>query len=413
MKKLKVFEAFAGVGSQSMALRNIGVNYEVVGIMDVDRYALLSYDAIHNDVNQVVKDVTKEDMLEEVKTKNIAYNFSTGKSEIPRNENDLRKLYNAHIRNKNYGDIRLVNENNLPDFDFFTYSFPCKNISNAGQQAGFEEGSGTQSALVWECKRIIKAKNPKYLMMENVKNLVGKNHKDLFDLWCKTLEELGYNNYWKVLNGKDFGVPQNRQRVIMISIKKNVDDCSFVMPTGECKQVKIKDILVEDVEDKFYMNKPFVLVKKGHQAEFLNMKHDESKRIYSSENNTMRCLKSKDRGQNNILIRAKLQHKGSDQSKRVMDIEGVSGTIDAMLGGNRQPKILELSKKDVFNVDGFVVRKLCPLECWRLQGFSDEDYYKAEKAGLSNSKLYERAGRGIVVPMLEEIFKILFKEYIK
>lgn len=201
MDKLKVFESFSGVGSQAMALRNIGVDFEVVGISEVDKWALLAYDSIHNN-KEKVEIKTKGEMLEEIKRSNIAYNFSTGKSEIPKNENDIRRLYEAHIRSKNYGDITKINEKELPDFDLFTYSFPCKNISVAGQQAGLEEGSGTQSSLVWECRRIIKEKMPKYLMMENVKNLVGKKHKPFFDLWCKTLEGLGYINYWKVLNGK-------------------------------------------------------------------------------------------------------------------------------------------------------------------------------------------------------------------
>lgn len=253
MDKLRVFEAFAGIGSQSMALRNIGVNYEIVGTMDVDKYAILAYDAIHNN-NEKVEYKTKEEILEEINKKHIAYNFSTGKSEIPKKEEDLRKLYEAHIRNKNFGDIRLVDENELPNFDFFTYSFPCKNISNAGQQAGFEEGSGTQSSLVWECRRIIKHKKPKYLMMENVKNLVSKKHKPLFDLWCNTLNDIGYNNYWEVLNGKDYGVPQNRERVIMISIRKDVDDGGFVIPKSNGITKYLSEILEHNVDKNLYID---------------------------------------------------------------------------------------------------------------------------------------------------------------
>jgi len=109
----------------------------------------------------------------------------------------------------NYGDIRLINPNDLPDFDLFTYSYPCKNISVAGAGEGLIEGSGTASSLVWECQKIISAKTPKFLMMENVKNLVGKNHKPSFDLWVKWLEDNDYNNYWKVLNAKNYNVPQN------------------------------------------------------------------------------------------------------------------------------------------------------------------------------------------------------------
>ena len=380
MDKLKVFEAFAGVGSQSMALRNIGIDYEVVGISEVDRYAIMSYWAIHHNgkIEYDYTNTTKKEILEEIANKNIAYNFSTYKSEIPKNDNKLIKLYNAHKVIKNYGDIRLINENELPIFDLFTYSFPCKNISTSGKQDGLKEGSNTQSSLIWECRRIIKSKRPKYLMMENVRNLVGEKHKPFFDLWCKELEDMGYNNYWKVLNGKYFSVPQNRERVIMISILKEYDK-GYEMPTTDKLPMKcIKDILTDDTDEELYLNKKFIL------------------------NNN--CSNNK-----GIIISARLEDNRSDRS-RIANINGIMYTLDSMNGGAREPKIL-VDKNDninVYSVNGYMVRKLSPLECWRLMGYSDEDFTKARDIGeLSNSKLYERAGRGIVVPMLEKVFEEL------
>ncbi len=380
MSKLKVFEAFAGVGSQSMALRNIGIDYEVVGISEVDRYAIMSYWAIHHNgkIEYDYTNTTKKEILEEIANKNIAYNFSTYKSEIPKNDNKLIKLYNAHKVIKNYGDIRLINENELPIFDLFTYSFPCKNISTSGKQDGLKEGSNTQSSLIWECRRIIKSKRPKYLMMENVKNLVGEKHKPFFDLWCKELEDMGYNNYWKVLNGKYFSVPQNRERVIMIIILKEYDK-GYEMPTTDKLPMKcIKDILTNDVDEELYLNKKFIL----------NNNRNNNKEI---------------------IISAKLEDNRSDRS-RIVNTDGIMYTLDSMNGGAREPKIL-VNKNDninVYSVSGYMVRKLSPLECWRLMGYSDEDFIKARDIGeLSNSKLYERAGRGIVVPMLEKVFEEL------
>ena len=380
MDKLKVFEAFAGVGSQSMALRNIGIDYEVVGISEVDRYAIMSYWAIHHNgkIEYDYTNTTKKEILEEIANKNISYNFSTYKSEIPKNDNKLIKLYNAHKVIKNYGDIRLINENELPIFDLFTYSFPCKNISTSGKQDGLKEGSNTQSSLIWECRRIIKSKRPKYLMMENVRNLVGEKHKPFFDLWCKELEDMGYNNYWKVLNGKYFSVPQNRERVIMISILKEYDK-GYEMPTTDKLPMKcIKDILTNDTDEELYLNKKFIL------------------------NNN--CSNNK-----GIIISARLEDNRSDRS-RIANINGIMYTLDSMNGGAREPKIL-VDKNDninVYSVNGYMVRKLSPLECWRLMGYSDEDFIKARDIGeLSNSKLYERAGRGIVVPMLEKVFEEL------
>lgn len=413
MGKLRVFEAFAGVGSQAMALRNLGVNYEVVGISEVDRYALIAYDAIHNS-QEVIPTKTKEEMLDEINKRNIAYNFSTGKSEIPKNEAELRKLYEAHIRSKNYGDITKINPTTLPDFDLFTYSFPCKNISVAGKQAGLEEGSGTQSSLVWECRDIIKMKKPKYLLMENVKNLVGKNHKPFFDKWCEELVSMGYVNYWKVLNGKNFGVPQNRERVMMISILKE-ETKQFSMPVGGDSGLRLKDVLEESVEEQYYIKK---------QCEFNN---------YATNDQP-----------NSLQQVGMLQTKGNESNRRVYDANGIAPTLNSMNGGNRQPKIMCGGNIIIDDTQGFDrdefgnkkprvyedyapslralrsglktldnnyrIRKLTPLECWRLMGFSDNDFDKAKEAGLSNTKLYERAGRGIVVPMLEAIFYELLKD---
>ena len=164
---LRVFEAFAGYGSQSIALRNLGIEYEVVAISEIDKYAIKAYEAIHGPTN-------------------------------------------------NLGDICKINPSDIPDHDLFTYSFPCQDLSVAGKQAGL--GKGTRSGLLYECEKIIEAKKPKYLLLENVKNLVSKKFKPHFDEWLDYLESLGYTNYWKALNTKDYGVPQNRERVFVVSI---------------------------------------------------------------------------------------------------------------------------------------------------------------------------------------------------
>lgn len=164
---IKVFEAFAGVGTQAMALKRIGIDYKVIGISEIDKFALKSYEEIHGKVN-------------------------------------------------NYGDISKIDSDSLPDFDLFTYSFPCQDISMAGKQAGFDRDSGTRSSLLWECERIIRNKRPKYLLMENVKALTFKKNMEGFNTWIKILEDMGYKNYWEILNAKDYGVPQNRESVLCI-----------------------------------------------------------------------------------------------------------------------------------------------------------------------------------------------------
>lgn len=201
--KLRVLENFAGIGTQRMALEKLGIEHEVVGITEIDKFAIKSYEAIHGETN-------------------------------------------------NLGDISLVDPNDVPDHDLFTYSFPCQDISVAGKGKGFEKGSGTRSGLLWECEKVIRAKKPKYLLMENVKNLVSKKFKPGFEEWLKALEELGYTNYWQVLNAKDFGIPQNRERVFCVSILGEHEPYEF--PEKETLELRLKDILEDEVEEKFYLS---------------------------------------------------------------------------------------------------------------------------------------------------------------
>lgn len=174
MNKIRVFEAFAGYGSQNLALKRLKrdfphFEYEVVGISEIDKYAIQAYNALHPNVT-------------------------------------------------NYGDISKIDWAQVPDFDLFTWSFPCTNISTAGRQEGFLKGSGTASSLAWECLKAIKIKRPKYLLMENVAALVSQKFLPHFRELQNEISKFGYEHFTQVLNAKDYGVPQNRERVFMISI---------------------------------------------------------------------------------------------------------------------------------------------------------------------------------------------------
>ena len=221
--KLRVFESFSGIGSQRIALDLLTFPYISVGISEVDRYAILAYDAIHNPVTQedYSEGKSDEEMLNYLRSISVGYNFSTYEDELPKKHKDIIALYNACLNSHNYGDISKINPSSLPDMDFFTYSFPCKNISIAGiprgSNVGFDKDIESQSALLWQCEKIIKEKRPKYLMMENVKNILGKSNIGNFKKWISILEELGYRSEYAVYNASDFGVPQNRERVIMMS----------------------------------------------------------------------------------------------------------------------------------------------------------------------------------------------------
>ncbi len=196
--KIRIFEAFAGYGSQSIALQRLkedfpGFDYEVVGFSEIDRFAVLAYYAARD---------------------TGLHGQSIDRLNLKKYEPSPELL----AKYPNFGDITNIEWAEVPDFDLFTYSFPCQDISTAGKQRGFDEGSGSRSSLLWECARAIKVKRPKFLLMENVKALTFKKHKDNFKRWRDTLEALGYSNYWAILNAKNFGVPQNRERVFMVSI---------------------------------------------------------------------------------------------------------------------------------------------------------------------------------------------------
>lgn len=185
-----------------MALRNIGVPYEVVGISEIDKYAIQAYMAVHGEA-------------------------------------------------KNYGDISKIDWAEVPDFDLFTYSFPCTDLSNAGKQAGMEEGSGTRSSLLWECRKAIEAKHPKYLLLENVKALVSEKFLLGYKKWVFYLESQGYTTFAQVLNAKDYGIPQNRERIFVVSIRESDKWYSFPQPIP--LKLRLKDMLEDKVDEKYYL----------------------------------------------------------------------------------------------------------------------------------------------------------------
>lgn len=367
-----MFESFCGVGSFRMAMRNLHLDFNVVGVSEVDRYALLAYNAIHNEQNNVIEP-DKDSIINYIKNKNICYNFSTKEQEIPNKESDLKAIYNASVRCNNYGDIRVIDSKKLPKFNLFTYQFSCKNISVCGNMAGFEKGSNTQSSLVWDCQSIIEDVRPEFLIMENVKNIVGDKNISTFKEWIALLGTYGYNSYWKVLNAKDFGIPQNRERVIMVSIRNDIDK-GFEFPEPIALESFVKDYIEHDFDKKY-------LLKEDWQKSF-NKKTME----VESESIKFSCNRKVNDARDKCVIQT---------------IMAASGT-----GGNNQPKIY-------YEDDGIgILRKITPLESWRLMGFQDEDYYKAKNIGrLQNSHLYERAGRGIAIGMLEKIFLQLSNIY--
>lgn len=359
---LRVFEAFAGYGSQTMALRNLKIPHKVVGISEIEGDVIFSYAAIHTDfidkkntIDELVP-TDEEEMYKYLEQINVPLDYKTFENKARKLKyNKLREMYLANKLANNFGDIQKINPKELPDFDLFTYSFPCQDISVAGFQNGLNAESGTRSSLLWECCKIIEEKKPKYLMMENVKNLIGKNHKHNFDEFLLYLESLGYKNKWGILNARDFGVPQNRERVFCISVLDQ--EIEFEFPKEVKLEKTLNDILEKNVPDSYYLKKNQVLDEQLNQ-------------------DVSYCLDSN-------------YWKGT--------------TLESFLAKRRRQLVTD--KK---NEEGkYMVRRLTPLETWRLMGCTDDDFIKASQF-VSNTSLYKQSGNSIVVPVLEAIFKQLF-----
>ena len=417
---LKVFEAFSGVGSQRMALRNLGVDYEVVATSEIDDFAVKSYAAIH-DNNKVVPEETVENMEAYLKKRNIPLNKDGARKNLRGKR--LKEFYEACVKSNNLGDISKVDTQDIPDHDLFTYSFPCQDISVAGKGLGLDEGGGTRSGLLWECQKVIAGKKPKYLLLENVKNLVGKKHKPNFDKWLEWLEGQGYTNYWEVLNAKDFGIPQNRERVFVVSILG--EHKPYVFPSKEKLILRLKDILEDEVDEKYYLDDEktekliatFTDVKDIEQQEGLKMNRNKvSRKTDVAQTLLARDYKgfgnqdmngviepmiaaSRGRNSNNPSDRTP----GSPTEQRLeINRNGTSNTITTVQKDNYVIEPNNLKHTD------YRIRKLTPKECWRLMGFSDDDFHKAEEVN-SNTQLYKQAGNSIVVTVLEAIFKQLLE----
>ena len=310
----------------------------------------------------------------------------------------------------NLGDISKINVEDIPEHDLFTYSYPCQSISVAGKQEGMIKGK-TRSGLLYECEKIIEHCRPKYLLLENVKNLVGKKFKPQFDEWLEYLESLGYTSYWKVLNAKDYGVPQNRERVFAVSILGDHKPYKFAdkIPLDKC----IADILEDEVDEKYYLSeeiqKRFKITNQNKniigttKPDFRTIGQRD---LVYDKNGIMGALVATDYKQPKQIAEINqlgmLDIKGNEQVRRVYGANGISPTLNTMQGGNRQPKILE-------GLD-YRIRKLTPRECFRLMGMREDDIDKIQAVGISNTQQYKMAGNSIVVNVLEAIFKNLFME---
>lgn len=403
---LKVIELFSGIGAQRKALEMADITHQVVAISEIDKYAIKVYETLYGKTN-------------------------------------------------NLGDITQIAK--LPKADMWTYSFPCTDISVSGRLKGLEKGSGTHSSLLWEVQRLLEVSKksdelPKYLLLENVKNLVSKRFKPCFDSWCSYLESLGYKNFYKVLNARDYGVPQNRERVFCLSI---LDGEEFAFPESVPLETKLGDLLESDVDEKYYLSDRLITC-------FSSMKN---------RNGLIRGLRFRPKGKDDDYAWTITTHPGSRATDTFI-IEPVCSAIrgreneygkysqrlevrndkvtnalttvtkdnvvivpentkkgyalahigdgiytnrtQAKRGVVQKDKIptLKTSPSDIAVViddpkELISLRRLTPRECWRLMGWKDEDIDIAFSSGVSETQLYKMAGNSIVINCLTAIFRNL------
>ena len=471
---LRYLSLFSGIGAFEKALTNLGVNYEVVNYCEIDKYASKSYSAIHG---------------------------------VP--------------ESKNLWDITKVNVFNLPkDIDLLTYGFPCQDISLAGKQKGMfnEDGSLTRSGLFFKALDVIECVKPKIAIAENVKALTSKKFTEEFKIVLDSLEKAGYHNYWKVLNAKDYGIPQNRERVFIVSIRKDIDHNIFEFPKPYSLEKRLKDFLEPHVDEKYYLSDKMISYISApnqkwtgnNNGAFINKdvastlntgegsrRCDASNYVsndlpdnYNLQNDCLQIREKTKKGYteaqdgDGVYINRPEQKRGVVQkgmiqtiktspdigvvvkdeinvignyspsghdASRIVHPDGIAptvkenhGTVTAtVVNAEIKPKLVggigdkksnggtqyyqqdriydsesiamahpaNLTSGSYYyqvNTQPLRIRKLTPKECFRLMGFTDEDFSKAEQVPTSNAQLYKQAGNSIVVNVLEEILKELF-----
>lgn len=444
MDEIRIFDVFAGIGALHQSLKELGVPVRVTNLSEIDIDAIISYAGGHIDnfKNLDFNYPSEEEMKKYLMDRNIGYNFEKKKSSISRIKLDKLKLvYKASVMLNNLGDISKVDYDKIEDFDLMNMSFPCTDISNAGQQRGMknDDGTPTRSGLYIYSIKAVRAKKPKYVMIENVKALIQKKFIEDFYSVISELEECGYNCYYPTkedkkgvkpicLNSKNFGIPQNRERIFVIAIRKDIDTKAFEFPIGRDYGIRLKDVLEDQVNEKYYLSEEYMErfldstfkidseikilgTTVGKQAKGTNSRHwvhdvngivgalsatdyKQPKQILNTRDDIM--------DSHNKLI--KMGCVGADsQGNRVYSVDGISSTQVGQAGG--------LGAKTGLYMDKFRIRKLTPLECWRLQGFRDEMFYKVQELGISDTQLYKQAGNSITVNVLYYIFKNLFIEY--
>lgn len=384
MNKIKVFETFSGYGGWSWGLKEQEINHELIGYSEVDKYAIQCFEQNHACFSGIP-----------------AGNSDTCDDPL------LAECLRSEFAPKNHGDITKINPQELPDFDLFVSSPPCQAFSVAGKGQGVDDDKG-RGRLFEDAINIMKVKQPKYAIYENVKGLTFKKHKEYFDYIVRLMKDAGYNVFYKILNTKNFGIPQNRERIFFVCIREDIDPSYFQFPQEFPLELKLKDVLEEDVDEKYYLKPEQVerLLSKDRSFNERFCGGDTARTVCGrdyKDPEVVPCLtpdrinkrqngrRFKEDGDPSFTLNAQDKHgilqvnKGARNGYRFYSEEGVSPTLasqggritqdrciiqinnpkhsndrvyssegsapalNTMQGGNRQPFITEPSAYDVYN----------------------------------------------------------------
>lgn len=409
--KYNLVELFSGIGSQAKALENLGCTIQTVGTCEWDLHAFIAYDAIHcnTEVLNEVKVMTKGEILEILKDKTLsnsgkeAMEFKTLKTY---SENVLKRLLTAIIRTNNHIDINNLSGTSIDkNIDILTYSFPCQDLSNVGAFHGYNKGidknSGSRSSLLWQVGRILKEMRdankdmPRYLLMENVPTLLSERHRNNFELWISELEELGYCSKYFLLNASDFGLPQNRPRLLMVSVFIGKDETKRILFNEYFLDKTSKDVVDDYVNSQYY--------KKIKSSELFRIDYSNSKlkaeAIECTPNDTVSRREIWDENPQLVL-----------KGNKINDAYPVIRTITTKQDRNPNSGNLYFDS----GIEGkSKFRYLTPRECLLFMGFTDKDYeHIVEKNPeihkgsvlFPRDKIIRMAGNSIPVKLLEGIF---------
>ena len=411
-KTYTIVELFSGIGSQAAALKNLGVKINTVGTSEWDVHAIVAYDMIHGgtDIPADIARMSKDELLEKMSH----YTFSnSGKAPLEYEAlrtysvESLRYIYTSIRRNHNFVDISALEGKEMPDgIDILTYSFPCQDLSNVGAFHGYNKGidkdSGSRSSLLWQVGRVLTEMKdagktlPRFLLMENVPTLLSQRHKKNFETWIGDLSKLGYVSKYYQLNASSFGLPQNRPRLLMISVyvgddenKKSLTEDYFARKSSP-----------EDVVNDFYTSGHYKAIKIRDL-----LRNDYRNPIWFEE--AVECTP------NDTVSRRKIWE---DNPQIVLEGNIINPEIDTIrtitTKQDRNPNSGNLYFDSGIEGKG-KFRYLTPRECMLFMGFKDMDYWKLKNNNVafhkgdqlfSRDKIIRMAGNSIPVKLLEGVF---------